>query len=97
MDDHRLKNISQIKRFVAAPLGELFFRSVLLKVTKSINRSRKSDICLASLGQCSYYCDTSHAICGHPDNTEGSLAAFLPSKVDPQLKSHSLKFFRNIF
>ena len=32
-------------------------------------------------GHCSYYCDTSHAICGHPDNTEASLAAFLPSKV----------------
>jgi len=31
-------------------------------------------------GKCSYYCDTSHAICGHPDNLEASLAAFLPSK-----------------
>ena len=33
------------------------------------------------LGKCSYYCDTSHAICGHPDNLEASLAAFLPPKV----------------
>lgn len=31
-------------------------------------------------GRCSYYCDTSHAICGHPDNTEASLATFLPPK-----------------
>lgn len=29
-------------------------------------------------GSCSYYCDTSHAICGRPDTLEGSLAAFLP-------------------
>lgn len=29
-------------------------------------------------GHCSYYCDTSHAICGRPDTIEGSLAAFLP-------------------
>ena len=33
-------------------------------------------------GKCSYYCDTSHAICGHPDNLEASLAAFLPAKVE---------------
>merc|ERR1719187_2555385 len=31
-------------------------------------------------GKCSYYCDTSHAICGHPDMLQGSLAAFLPPK-----------------
>jgi len=31
-------------------------------------------------GKCSYYCDTSHAICGHPDQLEGSFATFLPSK-----------------
>jgi len=31
-------------------------------------------------GRCSYYCDTSHAVCGNPDTLEGSFAAFLPPK-----------------
>lgn len=38
-------------------------------------------------GKCSYYCDTSHAICGHPDMLEGSFAVFLPSKQVAPRKS----------
>lgn len=30
-------------------------------------------------GDCDYYCDTSHAVCGHPEMMEGSFAAMLPS------------------
>ncbi|KAL8593352.1 hypothetical protein ACOMHN_067308 [Nucella lapillus] len=29
-------------------------------------------------GTCSYYCDSGHPICGHPDHMEASLMAFLP-------------------
>lgn len=41
-------------------------------------------------GHCSYYCDTSHAVCGNPDMLEGSFAAFLPEKelVDRTLRKH---------
>ena len=37
-------------------------------------------------GKCSYYCDTSHAICGNPDTLEGSFAAFLPTYENAQRK-----------
>lgn len=41
-------------------------------------------------GHCSYYCDTSHAVCGNPVMLEGSFAAFLPEKevVDRTLRKH---------
>lgn len=37
---------------------------------------------LCMVGDCKYYCDTGHAICGHPDEVEGSFAAYLPSFDD---------------
>lgn len=37
-------------------------------------------------GKCGYYCDTAHAICGHPDTLEGSFAAFLPPRNVAQRK-----------
>ncbi|CAG7728587.1 unnamed protein product [Allacma fusca] len=38
-------------------------------------------------GKCSYYCDTSHAICGNPDILEVSLAALLPPQEAAPRKS----------
>uniref|UniRef100_A0A4W5MMK6 FAM20 C-terminal domain-containing protein n=1 Tax=Hucho hucho TaxID=62062 RepID=A0A4W5MMK6_9TELE len=38
--------------------------------------SPANNICF--YGECSYYCSTEHALCGKPDQIEGSLAAFLP-------------------
>ncbi|XP_064604721.1 extracellular serine/threonine protein kinase FAM20C-like isoform X2 [Liolophura sinensis] len=36
-------------------------------------------------GTCSYYCDTTHAVCGSPDMLEGSFASFLPpEKLAPR-------------
>lgn len=32
-------------------------------------------------GECSYYCSTEHALCGKPDQLEGSVAALLPDKA----------------
>ena len=37
-------------------------------------------------GQCSYYCDTNHALCGRPDMLEGSMAAFLPGSLTVKRK-----------
>ncbi|XP_068192610.1 extracellular serine/threonine protein kinase FAM20C isoform X2 [Antennarius striatus] len=40
--------------------------------------SPANNICF--YGECSYYCSTEHAVCGKPDQIEGSLAAFLPDQ-----------------
>ena len=41
-----------------------------------ISLSPANNVCF--YGECSYYCSTEHALCGKPDQIEGSLAAFLP-------------------
>ena len=48
---------------------------------------RVSDGNLCFHGQCSYYCDTSHSFCGHPDVIEGSLCAYLPHLSDVPRKT----------
>lgn len=47
-------------------------------ILKTFFVSPAGNLCLH--GRCTYYCDTSHAVCGNPDLLEGSFAAFLPDK-----------------
>ncbi|XP_050391453.1 extracellular serine/threonine protein CG31145 [Patella vulgata] len=61
----RLLNMTtEIKKFADRKLAKTFFYSPA------------GNLCFH--GSCSYYCDTSHAICGHPDTLEVSMATFLP-------------------
>ncbi|KAH0616879.1 hypothetical protein JD844_028329 [Phrynosoma platyrhinos] len=46
----------------------------LVNITKEI----PGNVCF--FGECSYYCSTEHALCGKPDQLEGSMAALLPDK-----------------
>ncbi|KAJ3607622.1 hypothetical protein NHX12_024673 [Muraenolepis orangiensis] len=46
------------------------------KLWRTFFLSPANNICF--YGECSYYCSTEHALCGKPDQIEGSLAAFLP-------------------
>uniref|UniRef100_A0A665WSE9 Extracellular serine/threonine protein kinase FAM20C-like n=1 Tax=Echeneis naucrates TaxID=173247 RepID=A0A665WSE9_ECHNA len=58
----------------------------MTKEIKDVTRDKKlwrtffispaNNVCF--YGECSYYCSTEHALCGKPDQIEGSLAAFLP-------------------
>ncbi|XP_015677028.1 extracellular serine/threonine protein kinase FAM20C-like [Protobothrops mucrosquamatus] len=48
------------------------------KLFKTFFISPAGNICF--FGECSYYCSTEHALCGKPDQLEGSMAALLPDK-----------------
>ncbi|XP_066490263.1 extracellular serine/threonine protein kinase FAM20C-like [Tiliqua scincoides] len=48
------------------------------KLLKTFFISPAGNICF--FGVCSYYCSTEHALCGKPDQLEGSMAALLPDK-----------------
>uniref|UniRef100_A0A8C3T0K2 FAM20 C-terminal domain-containing protein n=1 Tax=Chelydra serpentina TaxID=8475 RepID=A0A8C3T0K2_CHESE len=48
------------------------------KLARTFFISPASNVCF--FGECSYYCSTEHALCGKPDQLEGSMAALLPDK-----------------
>ncbi|XP_062347327.1 extracellular serine/threonine protein kinase FAM20C-like [Cinclus cinclus] len=49
------------------------------KLAKTFFISPAGNVCF--YGECSYYCSTEHALCGKPDQLEGSMAALLPDKT----------------
>ncbi|XP_042325181.1 extracellular serine/threonine protein kinase FAM20C-like [Sceloporus undulatus] len=49
------------------------------KLFKTFYISPAGNVCF--FGECSYYCSTEHALCGKPDQLEGSMAALLPDKA----------------
>nr|XP_033789595.1 extracellular serine/threonine protein kinase FAM20C-like [Geotrypetes seraphini] len=49
------------------------------KLAKTFYISPANNVCF--YGVCSYYCSTEHALCGQPDQIEGSMALFLPDKT----------------
>ncbi|KAL5018879.1 hypothetical protein ScPMuIL_004601 [Solemya velum] len=46
------------------------------KFAKTFYRSRDNNTCF--FGDCKYYCDSNHPVCGKPELLEGSFGAFLP-------------------
>ncbi|XP_053114436.1 extracellular serine/threonine protein kinase FAM20C-like isoform X2 [Hemicordylus capensis] len=48
------------------------------KLFRTFFISPAGNICF--FGVCSYYCSTEHALCGKPDQLEGSMAALLPDR-----------------
>lgn len=56
--------------------GDVLWALLGVMATDWIYPSPANNICF--YGECSYYCSTEHALCGRPDQIEGSLAAFLP-------------------
>lgn len=65
------------------------------ELLKTFFISPSNNVCFH--GKCSYYCDTSHAICGSPDTIEGSFAAFLPTYEQAQRKVSSTAIIINCF
>ncbi|KAK9399917.1 extracellular serine/threonine protein kinase FAM20C-like [Crotalus adamanteus] len=55
------------------------------KLFKTFFISPAGNICF--FGECSYYCSTEHALCGKPDQLEGSMAALLPDKAIAERQS----------
>ncbi|XP_062990629.1 extracellular serine/threonine protein kinase FAM20C-like [Elgaria multicarinata webbii] len=55
------------------------------KLFKTFFISPAGNVCF--YGECSYYCSTEHALCGKPDQLEGSMAAFLPDKALAERRS----------
>lgn len=76
---------------VPPTIGRLVNISSELKpiVPKSIHKtfyiSPAGNICF--YGECSYYCDSGHAFCGHPDMIEVSAQMYLPSRNIAKRKS----------